>query len=156
MFDEKKRLAGSTLFCGLDDTQLSAVLELAHMEMFEAEEVIFRQGDPGGSLYVVLEGRVRISMSTPSGGEEALAVLKEGASFGEMTAIRREDEPRSTAAITCDETVLRVFDREPFRELLERDAEIGRQILWNLVQDLSGHLRAANEKLIFLTQVSQF
>ena len=60
-------------------------------------EAIFAEGDKGDRFYLILDGAVRISRMVPGMGEEALAVLKNGAYFGEMALI--DDFPRSAHAI---------------------------------------------------------
>ena len=58
--------------------------------------MIFREGEKGNEMYVVLEGRVMISKYIPGAGEEALAFLERGGYFGEMALI--DNEPRSADA----------------------------------------------------------
>ena len=57
----------------------------------------FQEGEPG-TLFLIAEGDVRISRHIPGSGEEALAVLKPGACFGEMSVFDRSE--RSTDAIS--------------------------------------------------------
>jgi CRP-like cAMP-binding protein len=46
-------------------------------------EVIFREGDPGNCMYIILEDRIRITKNTP-GGDLYITTLEEGEIFGEM------------------------------------------------------------------------
>lgn len=75
---------------GLLATQLSA-------RRFDGGTVVFSEGEPGDTLYVVLDGQVRISRRIPGMGEEALAILSRGGVFGEMALI--DEKPRSADAI---------------------------------------------------------
>lgn len=59
-------------------------------------EVLFREGEPGDRMYVVLDGQVMISKYIPGAGEEALAFLQRGDYFGEMALI--DKQPRSADA----------------------------------------------------------
>ncbi len=63
-------------------------------------EELFREGETGDHLYVVLEGQVRISKNIPGAGEEALAIMERGDYFGEMALIDRQ--PRSADARAHD------------------------------------------------------
>ena len=96
---ENSYLADSRLFYGLELEQLAALYQISAMETFVEEERIFSEGDFGEYLYIVIEGGVRISITTPGAGEEALAILKPGDSFGEMAVIDRERRARSANAV---------------------------------------------------------
>ena len=63
MPDERARLAEAELFRGLSEDQLQTLLGISHIEMIEKERRIFEDGDPGEELFVVLKGRIRISLS---------------------------------------------------------------------------------------------
>ena len=86
------------LFKDLDDAELAEVAEVCREEKFVSGEYIFREGEHGNRLYLITEGEVRISRDVPGSGEEALAVLKAGAVFGEMAVFDRTE--RSTHAIS--------------------------------------------------------
>jgi len=70
---------------------------------FKFGEKIFKECDPGNQLFIIAEGEVRISRDVPGSGEEALAVLKPGACFGEMAVLDRSE--RSTDAIASSSRV---------------------------------------------------
>ncbi|HNU83580.1 MAG TPA: cyclic nucleotide-binding domain-containing protein, partial [Thermoanaerobaculia bacterium] len=63
-------------------------------------EVLFREGDAGNEMYILLSGRVMISKYIPGAGEEALAFLERGDFFGEMALI--DNQPRSADARAHD------------------------------------------------------
>ena len=73
------------LFKDLDDRELAEVAELCREEKFVSGTYVFREGEAGNRLYLITEGEVRISRDVPGSGEEALAVLKAGAVFGEAS-----------------------------------------------------------------------
>jgi CRP/FNR family cyclic AMP-dependent transcriptional regulator len=92
-------------------TDLFAEQKLSRMEIhflsslskerrLKAGEVLFREGDPGDAMYVVVEGRVRIGKQIPGAGEEALAFMERGDWFGEMALI--DNQPRSAEATAHD------------------------------------------------------
>src|SRR5262245_15898386 len=85
------------LFRGLAPQGLERVATIATEESHGLGQILFREGEVGDKLYVVLEGKVRISRQIAGMGEEALAVLAKGSAFGEMALI--DDVPRSADAI---------------------------------------------------------
>lgn len=84
-------------------------------EHFEADEVVFREGDRGDWLYVVLDGEVEISKCVPGRGETPLARLGRGECFGEIALV--SDRPRSATARSVTAVNLLAVDREAFQAL---------------------------------------
>src|SRR3954466_6085100 len=98
MAEVKELLRGVAIFKDLDDEELQQMAEVCKPEEFRSGEYIFREGESGNRLYLIVEGEVRISREVPGSGEEALAILKPGSLFGEMAVFDRSE--RSTDAIS--------------------------------------------------------
>lgn len=150
-----KGLAEIVLFRGLEESDLQALLQISRMESFDAGSVIFKEGEPGDAMYLVLDGKVRISRMTPLGSEEALAILGANQAFGEMSVIEDRAE-RSASAIAHEDCFLLALDREPFQKLLIQDTGLAHIVLWNAVRLLAARLRATNDKMMFLTTSCMF
>ena len=84
-------------------------------EHFEADEVVFREGDRGDWLYVVLDGEVEISRRVPGGGEALITRLGRGECFGEIALV--SDRPRSATARSVTPVNLLAVDRDAFQAL---------------------------------------
>jgi len=144
---EKLSLLGKCpLFADLTPVERERVAGIAYEKVFDRELLIFKEGEPGDAFYLVVKGAVRISTDVPGVGEEALAVLKEGEGFGEMSLI--DDAPRSASAIAHEDKVLllAIYKRD-FKALLEKDKEIASKLLWYFVRTLVARLRDTDEKL---------
>jgi CRP-like cAMP-binding protein len=115
---------------------------------------LFREGDIGDKLYVILEGKVRISRQVAGMGEEALAVLGPGSAFGEMALI--DDVPRSADAIVHERCRLLVISKEAMQDLLFIHKDLAYEILWNIVRILSSRLRETNDKMTFMSVSGKF
>jgi CRP/FNR family cyclic AMP-dependent transcriptional regulator len=144
---EKFALVGQCpLFAELTLPEQEHVARIAFEKVYPRESVIFKEGEAGDAFYLVGKGAVRISTNVPGVGEEALAVLKEGEGFGEMSLI--DDGPRTGSAIAHEgEVLLLAIYKHDFRALLERDQGIGSKLLWAFVRMLVARLRDADEKL---------
>jgi len=125
---------------GLSASELQLLTTFSQEERFRQGEVIFREGDPGDRLYIVLDGLVRISKFIPGVGEEALAILGRGEFFGEMALV--DGAPRSADAIAHSETaIVLAIDQRVLADILSRDPESALRFLRILGRILSRRLR---------------
>jgi len=124
---ERSVLAGVTLFAGLAAEELAGLAAHLHRRRYAKGQVVFVQGDPGTSLYVIEEGRVRISRVSPDGRELVLAVLGPGDFFGEMSLL--DGEPRSADAAAQDDCQLLLLPREGFLRFVERHPQMALRLL---------------------------
>ena len=132
---------------GLSAAEMKLLATFSTEERFREGSVIFREGERGDKLYIVLDGRVRISKFIPGVGEEALTVLDRGDFFGEMALI--DDKARSAdgKAHEGDATVLSI-DRATLNEILSMDPHASLQFLNLLCRMISRRLREINEKIV--------
>jgi CRP/FNR family cyclic AMP-dependent transcriptional regulator len=142
------------LFEGLSHAQLKKLGELCETEQVKRGSYVFREGDAGAAMFVVVEGKVRISRQVPGMGEEALAILSPGAAFGEMALV--EEAPRSADAIAHETATLLRIDREKLDQLLFTDKELAYAVLWALLRTLSARLRETNEKMKAFFAMAKF
>ena len=147
-------LRNVVIFKTLDDGELARVSELCREQRWESGEFIFREGEAGNRLYLIVEGEVRISRTIPGSGEEALAVLKKGAMFGEMAVFDRSE--RSTDAISNGGTRCLTISRSDFELLLDFNRDLAYKVLWACVRMLSGRLRSTNDSLKSFLAMSMF
>ncbi|HEX7833362.1 MAG TPA: cyclic nucleotide-binding domain-containing protein [Thermoanaerobaculia bacterium] len=132
---------------GLSAAEMKLLATFSTEERFREGSMIFREGERGDKLYIVLDGRVRISKFIPGVGEEALTVLDRGDFFGEMALI--DDKPRSAdgKAHESDATVLSI-DRATLNEILSMDPHASLQFLNLLCRMISRRLREINDKIV--------
>lgn len=147
-------LAQIDLFSGLPMTHLRRVVDIGVEEQYKLSATIFSEGEPGDKFYLIVDGAVRISRIVPGIGEEALAVLRPGNYFGEMSLI--DDAPRSATAVCHERCRLFVVNRKDLEDLLFVDRDLAYELLWNWVRTLSRRLRATNDKMTFLATTSKF
>jgi CRP-like cAMP-binding protein len=142
------------IFKDLDEGELARIGEVCRTQEFVSGEYIFREGESGNRLYLIIEGDVRISRNIPGSGEEALAILKPGALFGEMAVFDRSE--RSTDAISNGGTRCLTIARPDFELLLDFNRELAYKVLWSCVRLLSTRLRSTNDSLRSFLAMSMF
>lgn len=138
-------LRACPLFQSLSSEQLRKVAGIAGHREAAAGEVIFREGDAGDEMYVLVAGQVRISKQVEGVGEEALSILEPGSYFGEMAVI--DDAPRSADARAHAACALAVLRREDLDQLMFIDKDLAYDILWTFVRTLTARLRETNDKI---------
>ncbi|MEW6337821.1 MAG: cyclic nucleotide-binding domain-containing protein [Acidobacteriota bacterium] len=132
---------------GLSASELRLLASYSREERFPPEALIFAEGEPGDTLYIVMEGQVRISRRLPGMGEEALTILGRGEVFGEMSLIDEQARSADARAHTEGCTVFTV-DRQRLEEVLEMDPDAARQFLTLLCTILCRRIRAMNDRLV--------
>ncbi len=147
-------LRQTAIFAGLDDTELGKVADICREQTYQPGETIFKEGDPGNRLFLIAQGEVRISRQIPGSGEEALAVLKPGACFGEMAVFDRSE--RSTDAISNGGCTLATVSRSELEMLLDFEPDLAAKVLRSMVRLLALRLRATNDNLRSILAMSIF
>ena len=134
-------LATVPLFNGLDRIELERFAEVTREKSYPKGSVILFEDDPGDSLFVVREGRVKVVLIGEDGREVILGVLGVGEYFGELSLI--DDRPRSAHVIAMEDSNLLVLRREDFRKRVESSPSVA----WSLLTELSRRLRRADDKI---------
>ncbi|MBL91271.1 MAG: cyclic nucleotide-binding protein [Myxococcales bacterium] len=109
-----------------DLAQIAQITEEMHIE--EGEEV-FHEGEPGNTLFFIVDGHVRIHR-----GGTTLATLGERSVFGEMSLL--DMEPRSATVTVVDDVTLLRIERDDFHDILAEKAEIAQGIIMVLSRRL--------------------
>jgi CRP-like cAMP-binding protein len=142
---DPQALRACSLFQALGSEQLRKVAAIARHRDLAAGEIVFREGDTGDEMFVVVAGKVRISKQVQGVGEEALSVLETGSYFGEMAMM--DDSPRSADAIAHTTCALAVIQRDDLDQLMFVDRDLAYDLLWTFVRTLASRLRETNEKI---------
>ena len=110
-------LADVALFSLLDDAERAALAERLELVRFTAGQQIFAEGEPGDSLYVVLDGSVDIFMRTTIGERVVLESATRGDFFGELSLL--DEGPRTATALATTAVEALMLDREGLAAFLE-------------------------------------
>lgn len=130
----------------LSPMEINFLSSLSKEKRFKREEYLFREGQEGDALYIVLEGQIRISKDTAA-GEEALAILERGDYFGEMALIDRQ--PRSAdAKAHSEEVVVLTISREVLEGILSVQKVSSLRLLKLLCSLIAKRLREIDHKLV--------
>jgi CRP-like cAMP-binding protein len=132
-------LKNVVLFKDLSMRDLAMVSSLMHERHYLAEEVIFDEGEEGQGLFLVLSGRVKITL--PTDVDNVLIELGPGAFFGEVALL--DQSIRTAQARAIEDTQIVALFRAEFYSLLETHSTIASRISFQLAKVLAARLRQA-------------
>ncbi|MCO4744669.1 MAG: cyclic nucleotide-binding domain-containing protein [Proteobacteria bacterium] len=137
-------LAPMPLFTHCSERELREIASSTTPRRFHKGQSLFREGDPGTELFLLISGTVDIER-----GGSRIVTLQPGSNFGEMAML---DEPtRSAGAIAAEDCELLVISREAFFAMLRSNPMLAVKILWNMLLSLSANLRRTSARLSEVT-----
>jgi CRP/FNR family transcriptional regulator, cyclic AMP receptor protein len=136
-----KALRQVPFFANLPAADTNALVQQLVLRHFMPDQVIFHLGDPGGLLYIITEGKVKISRGLIEGQEATLAVLGNGDFFGELALL--DDSPRSATAKALRPTTTLTLHREQFTAFISQNPDFAHHVL----QTLARRIRHLNEQI---------
>jgi CRP-like cAMP-binding protein len=94
---------------------------------YQADDVIFRKGDPSEGLCVVVSGRVRTVATSPDGREQVLKVFGPGRTFADIAVF--DDEPQPADAIAVIDSLIAFVPRATLLDLLRRHPDMAVDVI---------------------------
>jgi CRP-like cAMP-binding protein/anti-anti-sigma regulatory factor len=133
------------LAAGLDPAELGELRRLLRRRELNADEVLFREGEPGGRLYLLAHGAVSIVIRRASGGDSRVVTFAPGSLFGEGAML--DGSKRSASAIAVEDAVVYSLSRAALDSLTQSRPALAAKLLLNLGRHLSGRLRQTTDAL---------
>lgn len=129
-------LANNELFGELPEQDRQRIVSRCTRKKVSARQVIFHQGDPGREMFIVLSGRLKVSVTSEDGKELSFFILHANDIFGELALL--DGERRSATVTAIGPAELLVLHLRDFQELLRQHQLIGLKLL----SVLAGRVRA--------------
>ena len=129
------------IFSSLSPEDLEPLAGKLRRRGYQKGEVIFHQEDPADLMHIIVEGRIRISITSDDGREKDLAILQPGDCFGEMALL--DGSNRSATATAIDPSQTLALYREDFMDFLKEHPEVVAQT----TTLLTSRLRSVNQML---------
>jgi CRP-like cAMP-binding protein len=128
------------LFAAVGRDDLEAVASLLIERRFPKNKTIVEEGTPGDYMYVVREGRVKVTKLSGDGREKILEMLGAGSFFGELSLL--DGAPRSASVKALTETRILALSRNDFLGLLHRSPDLAMAV----IQELTARLRQMDDQ----------
>src|SRR5215216_1099015 len=114
--DDLELLRTVPIFSELTEADIQALARLAIRKRYPKDSVIFFENEEGDFFFMILEGRIKVTILGDDGREVILSMLGEGDFFGEMALL--DQEPRSATAIAVEDSELLSLHRNDFQAAL--------------------------------------
>ena len=144
-------LKENPLFCDLSKRELKFLSDIVHVRHYHSGETVFRQGEVGVGMYLIVKGCVEIFMTSPDALDDEfrniyITQLTSGDFFGELSLVE-ENSRRTASAVAREETMLIGFFKPDLTELLERSPATGVKVVFRLAEVLGRRLKETTEKV---------
>jgi CRP/FNR family cyclic AMP-dependent transcriptional regulator len=130
--DTAALLARTEVFGDLEERELEEVAQVAVPRTWERGEVIFREGDEGDTCYLIKDGAVILTREHQDGRMIALAELRTGGLFGELSMFR--NEARSATAEAIEHTTAVALLAPDMQRLIKGNPELAYKLLAALAE----------------------
>ncbi len=137
-----KALSSVSLFRGMPAGILEKMAELAKVTQYKKNAVIFKEGDNGDSIHIVVSGRVKLRKKISDTEETILNIAGTSEMFGDMSLM--DGLPRSADAVALEDTVLFYIERPVFLHFLRANPDAALKLL----ETMSLRVRETNEMLV--------
>jgi CRP/FNR family cyclic AMP-dependent transcriptional regulator len=128
------------LFSRVNDSDLEDIVSHLIERRFPKNTTVVEEGLPGDYMYVIRQGRVKVTKASEDGREKIMRFLESGAFFGDMALL--SNEARSASVKTLEPSVLLALSRRDFIEILRQSADLALAV----IEELTNRLRETNEQ----------
>jgi small-conductance mechanosensitive channel/CRP-like cAMP-binding protein len=129
------RLSAVDIFSPLSAEEIGVLAGASMRHIFAPGELVIRAGDQGDSMFVVHNGRVQVQVND-AGTTRPVAVLGEGAFFGEMALFT--GEPRTANVVALEETEVLEIGHAAMKHLFETNPDLAESISWTVAERRAG------------------
>jgi len=129
------------IFSELDSDALEKIVKSGVTQTYKKDSIILSEEESGSALFVIVEGKVKVSRSSGDDKEVILAILNESDFFGEMSLL--DGMARSATVTAIEDSKLFIIQRTEFLDLLKKYPEVSIALL----TELTKRLRASSMKV---------
>jgi CRP-like cAMP-binding protein len=130
-----ERLSAVDIFSPLSPEEIERLAGASMRHIFAPGELVIRAGDAGASMFVVHNGRVQVQVSE-GGVTRPVAMLGEGAFFGEMALFT--GEPRTANVAALEETEVLEIGHAAMKHLFDTNPDLAESISWTIAERRAG------------------
>ena len=129
------------LFSSLKDEELEAIARVSVLKNCPKDTLILIEDEEGDALFIIREGKVKVTSFSETGKEVIFSILGVGDFFGDMSLL--DGKPRSASVISLEESSVYILRRADFHRIIEKHPNIALKLL----KELTSRLRKADERI---------
>ncbi|MFC1606918.1 Crp/Fnr family transcriptional regulator [Candidatus Latescibacterota bacterium] len=129
------------LFTGLKEEELEAINNVTFVKKVQKDQVILLEEEEGDTLFIILQGKVKVSSYSESGKEVIFCILGSGDFFGDMSLL--DGKPRSASVIAVEDTEIQLIRRSDFFNIISEYPGIAMKLLG----ELASRIRKADDRI---------
>lgn len=138
---------------GMENQHLKKLAALAGEQKFAANQIIYRQGDPGEAIYFIEEGEVVIEMNLPEGGQATMSTVGPGQLFGWSALFPPRRKQANARAVQPTRVI--AINAARLREAFQADYTLENAIIQRVTEVIADRLASARHQLMQMAQPSQ-
>ncbi|MCU7853562.1 MAG: Crp/Fnr family transcriptional regulator [Candidatus Thiodiazotropha sp. (ex Monitilora ramsayi)] len=125
-------LENISIFASMDAADHALIEQCMVKRVFPRHTIILSEGDSSDSLYLILDGKVKVFLNDENGKEAILNYQTAGEYFGELSLI--DDSERSASIMTVEKSTMAVMSKQAFHQVLKKNPDIAIHLLKDLAQ----------------------
>lgn len=129
------------MFSDLASSETEILTKHCTTRNYPANSILINEGDDTSSLYVIVEGEVKVFVNDEHGKEAILNIMGEGEYFGELALV--DDAPRSASVMTTKPTKVMIITKADFKRCLNDNPDMA----YSLIRALSKQVRALTDSV---------
>jgi CRP-like cAMP-binding protein len=141
----KEDLAAIPMFSNLTDDELEILSSISYKKEYSRDDIVIGENTPGGMLFIVQKGEVKIVRLASALKDENLVTHKDGEFFGGISLV--DGEKFSASAVCITDTVTFQISKADFDEMAKKNPSLGIKLLKSISVKNSFHLRTINSKI---------
>jgi CRP/FNR family transcriptional regulator, cyclic AMP receptor protein len=134
-------------FQELKPEHLQKLTEITHLQSMKNGEILFREGDTEGYLYIVIEGRVALDMFVPHRGKIRIYTAERWDVFG-WSSVTPSIHKRTAGAVCVMDGLVAGIDAEKLRQACDEDHDLGYVVMRRLAHIIASRLLVTRLQLL--------
>ena len=139
-------LESSYLFKDFSRQEIEQLVHYMHGYKAPKGAILFQEGERDSHLIIITSGKAQILKDNGTGEMKKIALVRKGATLGEMSVI--DDFPHSATVITIEDSEVALITKANLKSITDKFPALGVKLLWQIAWQLSARVRQASGQLV--------